>query len=211
MCLACSHVTSRHVVNRGRFAAALQAFSPCRPAPRAHLSAAPRAAARTPLPHHADVIVASAVRRGRIRAVPVARWGALDRFRRVGVDADHPVRHRLARGVDAPGVPVRQLGGHWRKRQGPHDAVDHIVAPDNRDGPQASVAPGAVQDILPKALSQRLGPRHVACARPPGRLARAWCNRFGRRAQQRRVSGGIARLLSLALALGLRCVGLALC
>ena len=149
------------------------------PAPRAHVGAAPRADARTPLPHHADVIVASAIRRVTFHAVPVGRRSALDGVRRVGVDADHPVRQGLARDVDGNGVGVGQLSGNNRQGQVPQHSLDDILPPDARDGRQASVAPEAVQDGLLKAVSQQLRAGHVGYARPPGQLARVWCNRFG--------------------------------
>jgi len=91
MCLAYCQVTNLHAVDPAHCELAFQAFSPCRPDPRAHLGAASRVVARTPVPYHANVIVGSAVRRGGIHAVPVARRRALDRVWRLGVDAYDPI------------------------------------------------------------------------------------------------------------------------
>jgi hypothetical protein len=84
------------------------------------------------------------------------------------------------------------------KTRRPQDSLDHVVLATDRHGLQARMAPGAVQDVMLKAVSQQLRARHVRHARPPGRLDRALRNRFGRRAQQRCVCGGLARLVEIA-------------
>lgn len=87
MCPTSRRVTNLNAPDRAASETLFQALSPRRPDMRAHVCVAPRADARTPLPHHADAMVASDVGRGRIHAVPVARRGALHRVGRVGVDA----------------------------------------------------------------------------------------------------------------------------
>ena len=129
MCPTRRPVTNLHRTDPGGSEGRFQGVSPTGPDRRAHLDAAPRAVARTPLPHHADAIVASVVRRGRIHAVPVGR---------LRVDADDPVWQGLARDVDGQGVGVGQLSGHERERQVPQDSLDHIVPADDGDRHEAA-------------------------------------------------------------------------
>jgi hypothetical protein len=65
--------TTRHVTNPQRVGRA-----PSEPHSKHFRSAAP-IRARTPLAHHANVIIGAVVRRGRFHAVPVARGGTLPR------------------------------------------------------------------------------------------------------------------------------------
>ncbi len=80
--------------------------------------------------------------------VPQTMRETILRVRRVGLDADHPVRHRLTRDVEGHGLGVRQHSGHGRQGQVPQDSVDHLVPPDDGDRLQARVAPWARKHVF---------------------------------------------------------------
>ena len=108
MCPPIRPFTNLHATDPAPYDAAFPPFSRSVRELRADLYAARRADARTPVPHHAAVVVRSVVGRGRVYAIALGQ-GRTSILRRLGVDPFEPVGQRLAGHVARNGVGMTEL------------------------------------------------------------------------------------------------------